>query len=169
MLLRPSRFFDDLEVGEMRRSVARLVTEGEIIQFAQQYDPQWFHCEPEMARGSIFGGLVASGVQTIALWRRMDHEMNADIAFACGLGWDDVRWRHPLRAGDEIHATSKLLEKRASSSKHDRGYCRFASSVRLADGNTLLTFIGTNVVYTRASNAASDFGDPTGPQTGLAR
>ena len=144
------RYLEDLVVGERRRSTARLVTGAEIITFAQQFDPQSFHTDPQQAATCSFGGLVASGLHTAALWRRMDHEINGDIAFICGLGWDETRWTHPLRPGDLIHAESELLSKRPSGSQMDRGVCRFASSVRLMDGTVLLSFVGINLVYTSA-------------------
>ncbi len=144
------RFLEDLVVGERRRSPGRLISEAEIIAFAQQFDPQSFHTDPEQAAASSFGGLVASGVHTAALWRRMDHEANGDIAFVCGLGWDETRWQRPLRPGDLIHAESELLSKRPSGSRTDRGVCRFASSVRLEDGTVLLSFVGINLVHMRA-------------------
>ncbi len=144
------RFLEDLVVGERRRSPSRWVSEAEIITFARQFDPQDFHTDPEQAAASSFGGLVASGVHTAALWRRMDHEANGDIAFVCGLGWDETRWRRPLRPGDLIHAESELLSKRPSGSRTDRGVCCFAFSVRLEDETVLLSFVGINLVYTRA-------------------
>ncbi len=152
-VLRPKRFLEDLVVGERRRSPSRRVSEAEIIAFARQFDPQSFHTDPARAAASSFGGLVASGVHTAALWRRMDHEANGDIAFVCGLGWDETRWRRPLRPGDLIHAESELLSKRPSGSRADRGVCRFASSVRLEDGTVLLSFVGINLVHTRAGAA----------------
>ena len=67
---RPPRKFEDLELGEIRRSSLRTVTQQEIVDFARQYDPQWFHSDPEAARTSHFGELVASGVHVLAIWRQ---------------------------------------------------------------------------------------------------
>jgi acyl dehydratase len=151
---RPSRFFEDLVIGERRKSSPRRIDEAEILDFARRYDPQWFHNDAEAAKASIFGGLVASGIHTAALWRQMDHEINGDIAFACGIGWDETRWKRGLRPGDIIHAESEILDKRASQSSGDRGVSRFACSVRLESGAVVLSFISINLVYTRQSDAA---------------
>ena len=40
------------------------LTEDEIVSFARQYDPQWFHVDPERAASSQWHGLIASGWQT---------------------------------------------------------------------------------------------------------
>ena len=45
----PFRTFEDLEVGELRTSTPRTVTQEEILAFARQYDPQWFHTDPDAA------------------------------------------------------------------------------------------------------------------------
>lgn len=154
----PNRFFEDLEVGERRRSASRRVTEEEILKFAREYDPQWFHNDPEAAKASAFGGLVASGIHTAALWRQMDHEINGDIAFVCGVGWDETRWKRGLRPGDVIHAESEILDKRPSTGRDDRGVARFRCWVKLEDGTEVLSFISINLVYTRASAAALALG-----------
>ena len=107
--VRPHRTYEDLSVGEFRRSRERTVTQDEILRFARDYDPQWFHSDAELARGSVFGELVASGIHVLALWRQLDHEINSDIDFVCGVGWDDLRLRHAIRAGDTIHVTSEIV------------------------------------------------------------
>ena len=156
----PDRFFEDLVVGERRRSASRQVSEAEILEFARKYDPQWFHNDAEAAKASAFGGLVASGIHTAALWRQMDHEINGDIAFVCGVGWDETRWKRALRPGDVIHAESEILDRRRSQGRDDRGVCRFACSVKLEDGVTVLSFISINLVYTRDSAAARALAAP---------
>ena len=90
----------------------------------------------------------------------MDHEANGDIAFVCGLGWDETRWRRPLRPGDLIHAESELLDKRPSGSRHGpRRPAVSPFSVRLEDGTVLLSFFGINFVYTRAGAAQAKAAD----------
>ena len=78
---RPPRKWEDIEVGETTRSSPVTVTEEAIVTFARQYDPQYFHSDPEAAKASAFGGLIASGIHTAALWRIMDHEVNGNIDF----------------------------------------------------------------------------------------
>jgi acyl dehydratase len=95
-LIRPPRAFEDLRIGERRQSTPRTVSQDDIIAFAVQYDPQWFHLDPEAAKQSHFGEIVASGVHILALWRQLDHEINSDIDFVCGVGFDDLRLRKAI-------------------------------------------------------------------------
>jgi acyl dehydratase len=147
--IRPSRAFEDLVVGEFRSSSARTVSQAEILDFARQWDPQWFHSDAELARQSVFGEVVASGIHVLALWRQMDHEINSDIDFVCGIGWDDLRLKRAIRAGDTIHVTSEIIALTPSSSGTDRGTALTRYAVIDQNGFEAVTFISINLVYTR--------------------
>ncbi len=145
----PSRCFEDLAIGEYRESTPRTITEQEILDFARQWDPQWFHTDPERARHSVFGEVVASGIHVLALWRQMDHEINSDIDHVCGVGWDELRLRRAIRAGDTIHVTSEIVALRPSESRTDRGTALTRYAVVTQDGVEAVTFTSINLVYTR--------------------
>lgn len=150
--VRPYRRFEDLVVGEFRRSAERLVTLDEMIAFARQWDPQWFHSDAELARGSAFGEVVASGIHILALWRLMDHEINSDIDFVCGVGWDELRLREAIRAGDTIHVTSQIESLKPSATRIDRGTALTRYAVVNQRGHEAVTFTSINLVYTRAGH-----------------
>ena len=63
--------FESFEVGQKQSFGAYKVTEEEIIEFAQKYDPQFFHLDHEAAKQSLFGGLCASGWHTCAMTMSM--------------------------------------------------------------------------------------------------
>ncbi|SLJ99774.1 MaoC/PaaZ C-terminal domain-containing protein [Novosphingobium mathurense] len=144
----PYRTFEDLVVGEKRKSRSRTVTQEEILEFARAYDPQWFHTDPESAKQSVFGQVVASGIHVLALWRQLDHEINWDIDFVCGVGWDELRLRRAIRAGDTIHVTSEIVSLEPSKSRADRGTAKTHYAVVLEDGTEAVTFTSINLVYT---------------------
>lgn len=149
---RPPRRFEDLELGETRRSSSRTVTHQDIVHFAQQYDPQWFHADPEAARSSHFGELVASGVHVLAIWRQLDHEINGDIDFVCGIGFDNFRLKTALRAGDSVHAISLIKSLKLSTSGKARGTAVTFYQLRNQNDDIVLEFDSINLVYSRASD-----------------
>ena len=118
---RDGRYYEDLVIGEVRESSARRITLDELLDFATRYDPQYFHADPAAARESIFGEVIASGIHSAALWRSLDHEISGDIRWICGVAWEEVRWPHPVRAGDTLRARSETLAKRPSSKDPARG------------------------------------------------
>jgi acyl dehydratase len=82
------RFLEDFVVGQVFKHNRRVrVGKDEIIAFARQYDPQYFHLDEEAARNSIFGRLVASGWHTAALTMRLITESEFKAAAGTvGLG-----------------------------------------------------------------------------------
>ena len=147
--MRPPRKFEDLALGEERRSQPRTVGQEEMVDFARQYDPQWFHADPEAARDSTFGEVVASGVFVLAVWRQLDHTMNSDIDFVCGIGFDEFRLERALRPGDTITAESRILELIPSKSRDDRGTAITQYWLRNQKGETVLRFKSINLVHRR--------------------
>jgi len=143
------RYYEDLVEGEERRSQTRRVSAQEIIEFARKYDPQYFHTDEEAAKRSIFGGLVASGIFTMAVWRQLDHQMAGDIAWICGVAWDDVRFQTALRADDEVYARARCVSKRISNSQPARGVVVYDYFLVNQRNETVFCCRSTNLVERR--------------------
>ena len=143
------RYFEDLVEGEESCSGTRAVNAAELVEFARKYDPQYFHTDEEAAKHSIFGGLVASGIFTMAVWRQLDHQIAGDIAWICGGGWDDVRFKTALRAGDVVRARSKCISKRVSNSHPERGVVVFDYTLLNQHDETVFSCRSTNLVERR--------------------
>lgn len=104
------RFAEDLEAGTVFPLGRRTLTAEEIIDFAVRWDPQPFHVDVEAARASPFGGLIASGVQTLAVAQRLVYDaFMVDTAVIAGLGVDDVRLVAPVRPGTVITGSAEIL------------------------------------------------------------
>ena len=147
----PTRYFEDLEIGEYAESEPRTVSEEEIVDFASRYDPQYFHMNPEAAKAHPqFGEVVASGIHILAVWRERDHEITGDIRWICGISWDDLRWNKPMRAGDLVRARAELLDKRESKSKPERGVVVYRYALVNQDDEELFYCTSTNYVERRS-------------------
>ncbi|MEM8950583.1 MAG: MaoC family dehydratase [Pseudomonadota bacterium] len=140
-------FLDDLEAGQVYRLGSETISEKEIIAFAERYDPQPFHIDPEAAAGTIYGGVIASGWQTACIFMRLfvDGLLNRCAAMGSP-GLDNLRWLRPVRPGDELEATVEVLETRPSRSKPDRGLAKLRCSVADKSGDEVLTFVA-NVLF----------------------
>lgn len=147
-----TRYFEDLDVGASYEVGSYTVTKGEIVSFAEQFDPQPFHLDEAAAEESMFGELVASGLHTLCLSVRLfvtgfvDDEGLANMG---GLGMDDLRWHEPVRPGDELSLRIEVAEKRPSESRSDRGYVTFDRRVFTGDGTEVLSIRSYNVVRRR--------------------
>ena len=146
----PTRYFEDLEPGEYAESAPVTVSQDEIVDFASRYDPQYFHMNPEAAKSHPqFGQVVASGIHILAIWRQRDHEITGDIRWICGISWDKLRWNKPMRAGDSVRARAKLLEKRDSASRPERGVVVYRYALVNQDDDELFYCTSTNYVERR--------------------
>ena len=92
-------YFEDFEIGETKRYGEYTVTEDEMVDFAEQYDPQPLHLDQESSAESIYDNRIASGWLTTAIWGRLFvNGFLGDRARMMGaLGIDALRWRRPRR------------------------------------------------------------------------
>lgn len=116
------RYFEDFRLGEKTDLGRYAVTEAEILAFAQQYDPQRIHTDRDFAARGPFGGLIASGWHTCAMFMRLlvDAMLMESSAIASP-GVDGIRWIRPVRAGDVLRAEAEVIEITPSRNRPDRG------------------------------------------------
>jgi acyl dehydratase len=116
------RWFEDYVAGSAYEFGHVGVSEADIVAFANLYDPQAIHNDPDWAATGPFRGLIASGVQTMALCMRLyvDHYISR-VASLASPGLDEVRWLLPLRPCDQLHLRATIVKARLSRSKPDRG------------------------------------------------
>lgn len=145
------RYFEDLVEGEESCSGSRRIETDELIEFARRYDPQYFHADAEAAKKSIFGGVIASGIFTMAIWRQLDHQIARDIAWICGVAWDEVQFPTALRGGDEVRARATCISKRVSRSRPERGVVVYKYVLLNQHDETVFTCLSTNLVERRGS------------------
>lgn len=118
--------FADFYAGQILTAGPYQVTRQDIIDFATRWDPQWFHTDPEAAAHGAFGGLIASGMQTLAIAMRLVVPLalaGSESLASPGLSY--VKWPHPLRAGDTVHLRLTVREVRRSQSKPEIGIVRW--------------------------------------------
>jgi acyl dehydratase len=95
--------------------------------FALEYDVQPFHVDKVAAQQSHFGGLIASGIHTLALTFRLCNQAQLFAGNSmAGIGFDDVRFIRPVRAGDTIHAVVTVVECRPSKKHRTAGIVKWA-------------------------------------------
>jgi acyl dehydratase len=135
----PAQYFEDFRPGQTVELGSRTVTEEEIVAFARQWDPQPFHVDADAARESVFGGLIASGWHTGAMWMRL--YVDSLLGDAAGLGspgLEELRWLAPVRPGDTLTGRLEVLEATPSQRRPDRGTIRIRAEMVNQDGVTVM-------------------------------
>ncbi len=143
-------YFEDLTPGRVFELGSVSPTADEIVEFATRFDPQPFHTDPEAASASHFGGLIASGWHTCALFMRLLVDgLIGDVASMGSPGMDEVRWLAPVRPDDVLTATFEIVDAIPSQSKQDRGLVRSACRMTNQEGVTVLTMKGMGMYARR--------------------
>ncbi len=109
--------FDEFHVGQVLQLGPIRVEQPEILAFAEAYDPQWFHTDPQRARSSRWGGLIASGWHTCAIAMRLVCDgplIDSGSIGSPGLAY--LKWPSPVRPGDALRLDAEVLGTRHSSS-----------------------------------------------------
>jgi len=134
--------FEDLAVGDEWTSDEYDVTEAEIREFAEQYDPQWFHTNPDRAAAeSPYGGLIASGWHTAAMSMRLLVDCLLNEAATVGAkGVDGLRWRRPVQPGDRLSVRATVEEREVDSDQ--RGTVRLHVETTNRDGEVVFVMVG---------------------------
>lgn len=138
--------FEHFEVGQVEEFGAYAVTEAEIVAFARKFDPQFFHLDPEAAKGSLFGGLCASGWHTCAMTMAMMVENMDRSGRSLGSpGIDALRWRRPVYPGDVLSVRMQVSELIPSRSRPEIGIVASQVTVTNQDGAVVMEFLSKGI------------------------
>ncbi|MFC6989077.1 MaoC family dehydratase [Haloplanus sp. GCM10025708] len=131
-------FLDDVDTWDGESYGEYEMTREEIVEFAEQYDPQWFHTDPERAKDSIYDGLIASGWHTASASMRLFVDgFLSETATLGAKGVDRLRWPHPVYPGDVLTIHSEILD--VDPIDDERGFVRWKVDATTQDGDTVFS------------------------------
>jgi len=145
-------YLEDIVVGSVKNFGHYQVSEVEIISFAKRYDDQPFHTDAKAARGSIYGGLIASGWHVCAMFMRMARDAGIDECQPHGMGapgLDDLKWLQPVRPGDILSARTEVLSAEPSRLKPYLGVVRSKRQISNQSGAAVMEMTAINRVLRR--------------------
>jgi acyl dehydratase len=143
-------WFEDFAIGQRFRTAGATLSEAQILQFAWAHDPQPFHVDKEAAAASPYGGVIASGFQTLLVSFRLVYQERVINAASLGSpGLDELRWPRPVRPGDTLRVGAEVVEVRPSRSKPDRGVVVIAYTVTNQQGEPVMTYRAMHLLLRR--------------------
>lgn len=143
-------FFDDLPKGYCYETGTKTLTEADIIGFARQWDAQYFHTDPEAAKASPYGGLIASGFQTLLTAFNLNLEANVWNEASMGSpGMEELRWIRPVRPGDTLRVKVEVTSSKPSESRSDRGRTGFNHHVLNQNDEVVMSYRCTVILARR--------------------
>ena len=121
------KYFEELEVGmTFDHEPGRTVTETDNLLFtALTLNPQPLHLDAEFAAGTQHGRILVNSIFTLGLVVGLsvgDTTLGTTLG---NLGFDKTTFPSPVFIGDTIHVTTRVVDKRDSRSKPDRGIVTF--------------------------------------------
>jgi acyl dehydratase len=136
-------WYEDIAIGEKHDLGEYTFAEDEMIEFAKKYDPQSFHVDPEAAKDSIFGGLIASGWLTVAVWMKLmtSHATPESSGASVSPGFEDLRWHKPVRPGTTLSYTTEITGKTELKSRPQFGLVLNRNEARDKDGVLYMSIV----------------------------
>ena len=158
-----TRYFEDFPAGHRYVTSALTLSEADILAFAREHDPQPFHIDPEAAAASVYGGIIASGFQTLLTAFRQTLAEGGWAGASMGSpGMEALQWLRPVRPGDRLHAEAEVLSSTPSRSKPDRGFTVIRTDVLNQSGERVMSYTSTHMLRRRPEGAAPFTPPPAG-------
>ena len=141
-------YFEDMQPGQEIKLGNYEVPLQEILDFAQKFDPQPFHIDTKAAEKSMFGGIIASGWHTASIAMRLyvDAVLNQSSSLGSP-GVDELRWKRPVRPGDVLTGSFKILEVKPF--RKGIGLVKGKAQLTNQEDKVVMTFIGNGMFGTR--------------------
>lgn len=117
--------FSEFQAGQVLQAGPFHLSEAEVLSFANRYDPQWFHNDPQAAAAGRFGGLIASGWQSCGIAMRLAATFLQGSETFASPGIAYIRFPLPVRPGDDLRLSATVLEVRRSEKKPEMGILRW--------------------------------------------
>lgn len=103
--------FNEFFVGQVFTTKSLKLTKESITSFAAEYDPQYMHLDEEKAAQGRFNGIIASGIQTMAvsfkLWVETGSYGEDVIA---GTAMNNLKFIKPVYPDDELYTVVEVIE-----------------------------------------------------------
>ncbi|MCJ0907276.1 MaoC/PaaZ C-terminal domain-containing protein [Rhodococcus sp. ARC_M6] len=139
-------YAEDLSVGDRYEFGHHRVAEAELVDFASMWDPQPFHTDVEAAADHGFGGLIASGLHTLAIYQRLlVRRIDGRWKVIAGRKITEVVFVSPVRPGDVLSGSLAVTEV----SLDDRGRGRITSDAEVVNDAGVVVLTVTAVMFLR--------------------
>ena len=103
---------DAFGIGDTYTTQSYTVTEADIMEFAQMYDPQYMHIDKNKAADTRFKGIIASGIHTLALtFKLWVEEGKYGSEVIAGTEMNNVKFMKPVYPDDRLYVIVEDIDK----------------------------------------------------------
>lgn len=145
-------YFEDCEAGWSETYGSESMTEDGIIAFAEQFDPQPMHTDPEAAAETQYGGLIASGLHTVAVAMRLWVDSYLDDTANMGARYlSELGWHEPVRPDDTLRIEGEPLATETPDHTDTHGYVDYELTAHVGS-DAVMTMVSDLVVGQREAD-----------------
>ncbi|MGC5772756.1 MaoC family dehydratase [Paenibacillus pabuli] len=103
--------FNEFFVGQTFKTKSLEMSKEDIMRFASEFDPQYMHLDEDKAKKGRFNGIIASGVQTLAVTFKLWIETGSygDDVIA-GTAFNNIKFIKPVYPGDILYTLVEVIE-----------------------------------------------------------
>lgn len=158
------RFLEDFEVGDVYRSrLGRTISEVDNTWFTMLTgNTNQIHFNADYAAKTEFGRPLVNSTFTLAVIAGLAVTDTSENGFA--LGWDGIKLKTPVYAGDTLYAETIVLAKRVSKSRPGQGILKVQTRGLNQRGDTVLEYARSIMVWSREAAPVGElFPEPKAP------
>ncbi len=132
-------YFEEFEEGVVYvHSPGRTVTETDNVLFTTlTMNTQALHLDAEWSSHTEFGERLINSMFTLSTMVGASVTQLTQGTIVANLGFTDVSFPHPLKAGDTMTSETRLLSKRLSSSRPGQGIVQLEHTAHNQRGDTV--------------------------------
>ncbi|GAB3192580.1 MaoC family dehydratase [Nesterenkonia suensis] len=132
-------YLDELQTGALyRHAPGRTVTESDNVGFTTlTMNTQSLHLDAHWAADQPFGQPLVNSMLTLSTLVGASVAQLTQGTIVANLGFEEVRFPHPLFHGDTLYSESEILDTRPSSSRPGQGIATIRHRGRNQDGTVV--------------------------------
>ena len=151
MIVQRGLYYEEFDLGATYlHRPGRTATEADNVLFTTlTMNTQALHLDAAYASTQEFGRPLMNSMWTLSTMVGSSVAQLTQGTLVAQLGLSDIRFPHPLFAGDTLYTESVVTDKRLSSSRPGQGICTVAHTGRNQDGEIVATATRTVLVRCR--------------------
>jgi len=144
-------YFEELELDAVYvHSPARTVTETDNVLFTTlTMNTQSLHLDAEWSKSTEFGERLVNSMFTLSTLVGTSVAQLTQGTIVANLGFREVRFPHPMRHGDTMSSSTRVLAKRLSSSRPGQGIVEFEHTAVNQHGQVVAVAVRSTLMRCR--------------------
>lgn len=152
-------YLDEMEVGAVyRHAPGRTITEADNVGFTTMtMNTQSLHLDAHWSAQQQFGQPLVNSMLTLSTIVGASVAQLTQGTIVANLGFETVKFPHPMHHGDTLYSETTVVDKRASKSRPGQGVVTLKHIGRNQDGQVVAECVRSTMMWaSEAEHRAAD-------------